>query len=371
MKKIVHIIGDLSIGGTERALSSILIHFPNKEIKYYVISLSGNGYFSDEIKKAGIEVFGLNLKGILSLPKNIFKLIFIVHKIRPDILQGWMYHSNLVVSLLKYTFIRQPKIFWNIRQSLYSLQFEKKSTIIVINILKFLSRLPDKIIFNSEVAKNHHLDFGYNASKAAVIFNGFDTNFWKFDAIKRTSIRSLYNITENDLLLGYVGRYHSVKNLELLLEVIADLSPDYPDLKVMFIGKDLVRGNENVNKFLYSSTDNNIFLLGNETDIPGYLSAFDGFCLCSNSEAFPNVLAEAMSCNLYCMSTNVGDVPLILGDLGCIIPPNDKERLKKAIIFWIENHLSLKENGRRARERIKNNFPINKNVADYCSIYLS
>jgi hypothetical protein len=28
-----------------------------------------------------------------------------VHKIKPDILQGWMYHSNLIVSLLKYTFI--------------------------------------------------------------------------------------------------------------------------------------------------------------------------------------------------------------------------------------------------------------------------
>ena len=52
MKKIVHIIGELSIGGTERALSSLLINFPNKELKYYVISLSGNGYFSDEIKKA-------------------------------------------------------------------------------------------------------------------------------------------------------------------------------------------------------------------------------------------------------------------------------------------------------------------------------
>jgi glycosyltransferase involved in cell wall biosynthesis len=152
-----------------------------------------------------------------------------------------MYHSNLIVSLLKYTFIRQPHIFWNIRQSLYSLQFEKKSTIIVIKILKFLSRYPDKIIFNSEMAKNHHLDFGYNASKAIVIFNGFDTNFWKFDAVKRTNIRSEYNITENDLLLGYVGRYHSVKNVELLLEVIAELSPDYPFLKAMFIGKDLVQ----------------------------------------------------------------------------------------------------------------------------------
>ena len=100
MKKIVHIIGDLSIGGTERALSSLLINFPNKELKYYVISLSGNGYFSDEIKKAGIEVFGLNLKGILSLPKNILKLIFIVHKIIdvchlfiiPKNHPGWILH---------------------------------------------------------------------------------------------------------------------------------------------------------------------------------------------------------------------------------------------------------------------------------------
>ena len=55
----------------QNALSSLLINFPNMELKYYVISLSGNGYFSDEIKKAGIEFFDLNFKGILTLPKNI------------------------------------------------------------------------------------------------------------------------------------------------------------------------------------------------------------------------------------------------------------------------------------------------------------
>jgi len=371
MKKIVHIIGDLSIGGTERALSSLLINLPDKQLKNYVISLSGNGYFSHEIKKAGIEVYELNFTTNLNLVKNILKLIFTIHKIRPDILQGWMYHSNLIVSIVKFTFIRKPKVFWNIRQSLYSLQFEKKSTIYVIKILKFLSRFPDKIIFNSEIAKNHHGEFGYNTSKALVIFNGFDTNYWKFDAVKRTKIRSDYHITENDLLLGYVGRYHSVKNVELLLEVIAELSPDYPFLKAMFIGKDLVQENENFEILLNSTANNHILLLGNKSDIPGYLSAFDCFCLCSNSEAFPNVLAEAMSCNLYCISTKVGDVPLILDDLGDIIPPGDKERLKNAIIFWIENHISLEENGHRGRERIKNCFPINKNAADYASIYLS
>jgi len=97
MKKIVHIIGDLSIGGTERALSSLLINLPDKQLKNYVISLSGNGYFSHEIKKAGIEVYELNFTTNLNLIKNILKLIFIIHKIRPDILQGWMYHSNLIV----------------------------------------------------------------------------------------------------------------------------------------------------------------------------------------------------------------------------------------------------------------------------------
>ena len=79
MKKIVHIIGDLSIGGTERALSSLLINFPNKELKYYVISLSGNGYFSDEIKKPFEKVVDSIIQTRDLSMSPLFQVMFVLH----------------------------------------------------------------------------------------------------------------------------------------------------------------------------------------------------------------------------------------------------------------------------------------------------
>lgn len=55
--------------------------------------------------------------------------------------------------------------------------------------------------------------------------------------------------------------------------------------------------------------------LGNipSAEIPKYLNASDVVCLTSKWEGSPNVIKEAMSCNIPIVSTNVGDVVWLLG----------------------------------------------------------
>ena len=371
MKKIVHIIGDLSIGGTERALFTLLTNSHNQEFKNYVIVLTGKGYFLDELKNAGIRVFALNLNSFFTSPLKLFNLILLVHKIKPDILQGWMYHSNMIVLLLKYTFIRKPIIFWNIRQSLYSLVNEKKTTVIVIKVLKIFSPFVEKIIYNSNTSKIHHQDFGFSSASSFVIPNGFNTEIWKFNEKNRKEIRNRLKIDENELVLGYVGRFHKIKNIGLLLNALIPIMNSHLNLKVVFIGKDLDNNNPFFKKFDNYLPKNKILKLGICNNISHYLSAFDAFCLCSNSEAFPNVLGEAMSSSLFCISSNVGDVPYILGDTGLIFPNNDMNALRNAIEYWIKNHQALKVKGKMARHRIEDLFKTEFTANQYTALYLN
>ena len=96
----------------------------------------------------------------------------------------------------------------------------------------------------------------------------------------------------------------------------------------------------------------------------------DIFCLSSSSEAFPNVLGEAMACGLSCVTTDVGDAATIVGNTGVIVPPSNHVALADGIFEMLEKKdeelASLKQ---MARKRVELNFNIEDVVVCYQKLY--
>jgi glycosyltransferase involved in cell wall biosynthesis len=99
-------------------------------------------------------------------------------------------------------------------------------------------------------------------------------------------------------------------------------------------------------------------------------AAFDLATNVSYGEAFPLVVGEAMATGVPCVVTDVGDSALIIGDTGKVVPPRDPQFLAQAWLSMIE--LSDEERstlGQQARQRIIQNFSLQKMVETYEQLY--
>ena len=116
---------------------------------------------------------------------------------------------------------------------------------------------------------------------------------------------------------------------------------------------------------------NNFILVGQQKDIPYFLSAMDIFCLCSAYEAFPNVLVEAMAMELPCVVTKAGDSEIILDDIKYTVPIKSPHALAEKLLIMcklkIEDRQLLgKINSLKVREK----YDIKKVREDYERVYL-
>lgn len=371
MKKIVHVISGLKSGGAERSLFNICNSNISDYFKQSVICLGDKAIYGDKLEELGVEVYYLNFKNSNKLNaflnfKNIIK------KISPDIVQGWMTHGNFASVLAYFILSSRPSLFWNIRQTVYKLKHEYILTrfLFLINIL--LSRLPNGIISNANISINQLIKFGYKNDSFILIPNGFDTNYWKPDHILRQIERDKLKFNDNDFVLGYVGRYHPMKNIKLLLESFHKLSQQNSKIKLVIVGQNLNNYNINEKSIIDMIPQNQILIIDNTEDVKKYYNIFDLLILCSAwGEGFPNVLGEAMSSELCCISAPVGDTPDILEDVGYLVPLDEVDLIIEKVKNCMDNPEELNELGRKARIKILNQYSMEKTINTYLNIYLN
>ena len=97
MIHITHIITGLYVGGAENMLSKLLTQFSNKDIKCSVISLPPLGPLAFQIKSLNIPVYSLNMnRSHIQSFSSLFMLGRLLNHLKPDIIQTWMYHADLI-----------------------------------------------------------------------------------------------------------------------------------------------------------------------------------------------------------------------------------------------------------------------------------
>lgn len=367
IKKIVHIITGLNNGGAEAVLFRLCSNDLDND--HSVISLMDLGKYGPHLKAKGINVFCLNMpQGKITIDGlvNLYKLL---KKHKPDVVQTWMYHADLIGGVIA-RLAGIKNVFWNIRQTSLEKGLTSRATVYIANICALLSYfVPRKVICCASKASEYHIALGYKKNKMVVIGNGYELDSLKQNLDLGLAIRSELLLKKDDLVLGMVGRYDPAKDHNNLLLALSHLKSKNIEFKCLLVGKALsVENKELFDKLAQLNLLNNVILLEQRTDIPAVMNSIDIHVLSSYSEAFPNVLAEAMACGTPCVTTDVGDARSIVGDTGWVVPSRDPEALAVAIEAAVNEHnISTKWQARKesARLRIVENFSVEKMVESY------
>jgi glycosyltransferase involved in cell wall biosynthesis len=283
-----------------------------------------------------------------------------------------MYHGNLAAQLSAPFCLDRPPVVWNIRQSLYSLKYEKRGTGAVIRGCSFLSRFPKHVVYNSKTSAEQHEALGYRRDKRVIIPNGFDTEIFKPSTEAYKGIRKELNIPPDSIVIGLIGRYHPKKDHLNFLRAAASLIKRHPSIQFILAGNHVSECNSDLNGHIRSlNLLPQFHLLGERSDIPRITAALDVSSSSSYAEGFPNVIGEAMACGVACVVTDVGDSASLVGDTGKIVPARNPEALARAWTELVEMGVEQRRIlGDRSRQRVLDNYSLDAVVKRYERLYL-
>lgn len=369
---VLHVITGLRTGGAETALYNLLRHATRPRAGTRVVSLTDGGRIAEDIRALGIPVECLGGRHGLLSPAQLGRLRRLIIGAGAPVVQAWMYHANVVCALVFRTLPARsrPRLYTSVRGAAHAGSRQKWSLRVVRRADALLSRGAQGIVFNSRVSARQHVRLGYDATRITVIPNGFDTGRFRPDDARRTLWREQLGAGDR-IVVGIVARRDVLKDHPGFLDAAARLAADDPRWLFVCAGSGCGETDPTMVEWVAArGLTGRVRLLGECKDVAGLYNALDVLVSSSISEAFPNVVGEAMASGVPVVATDVGDCADLVGDTGLIVPPGDPAALAGAIrAIATEPADAGRARRTRSRERIVQRYSVEAFVAQYEALY--
>jgi glycosyltransferase involved in cell wall biosynthesis len=359
----------MEVGGAEMALYRLILDSRGGPYSHTVISLTLGGTMGQRFHRNGIDLTYLDLKH--SPIEQFIRLLTIIRKTQPDIVQTWMYHADMVGGLAA-RLAGVQHVIWGIRTTKVTAGSCSRVTAVIRQICAWLSRwVPDTIVCVAEASLQAHVVIGYDPVRMVVVRNGFDFSDFVTIPGQRTMLREQCGFAADDVVIGSVGRFNTDKDYHNFVRAAGQVAQRHGHARFLMVGPGLDARNMELAAWIADAGHADRFvLLGERTDIPACLAAMDIFCLSSRNEGFPNVVGEAMAMGLPCVATDVGDVVKVLADTGLVVPKEDAGALALALGSVIEMACGVRlDLGRKAKERVHAEFTMDRAREGFETIY--
>ncbi len=370
---ILFVIDGLEFGGGERTFLQLMRGLPCERYTIHVATSPEDDFFKI-LTGMGIDVVPLDLRKRVNV-KNIKRLSAIIREKKINIVhsQGGRadFYARMAARMLK----PKIKIVNTVAMPVKAYDVGALRKGIYRFFDWFSERYVDRFIVVSEVLRETLLSrYKIQPYKVIKIYNGIELSEYNQDDsdefFKR--IRKEFNMGEDVFLIGGVGRMVWQKGFEYLIECVSEIVRTYPDTKILIVGDGPLRGSLEALSEELRVKDNLIFA-GFRSDIKEILSAVDLLVIPSLQEGFPMVTLEAMAMAKPIVATRIDGITEQITDGvdGILVPPKDPSALAKAVIRVLTDKELARTVGLSAREKVEQEFSVEKMVAETEKVYLS
>jgi glycosyltransferase involved in cell wall biosynthesis len=368
---ILFLCRQLGPGGAENQLLELVKGLDKGLFTPTIVTFyDGGELYRGATEIGGVKVVSLGKRGRWDLPVFAAKLIDICRRERPALIHGYLSVANELALLAGR--IVGAKTIWGIRASTVAFKHYDWVHSTAFRAGALLSSFPDRIIVNSKEGRRHHIACGYDAHRMVVIQNGIDTHNFRPDVDARCRQRRAWQVHDNAVLIGIVGRMDPMKDHGTFFEAAALIAQRVPSSRFVCVGKGMDSGNLRLKALAADPRiATKVIWAGFRDDMAEVYSAMDVLVSSSMGEGFSSAIGEAMSCGVLCAVTNVGDSALIVGPTGIVVPPSCPGDLADAVQQIIALGINDRETrSAAARARIEERFGITRLVAETQQVFL-
>ncbi len=285
-------------------------------------------------KKENRTVYGLN--GIIwpyrfVFIRNVMTLSMYFTLLRLSLKHKIILHYNSVFDsfvLLRFLLPPNIKIILSHHGGIPPVKISLKHIIFMLTY-----RYINAITYLTPSVKKYLLNIGVNKRKLFFLPVGAD--FSLFTPQNKTEARRLLNLEENKIYGIYVGKFYSLKSVDLILKAYYELRKKY-NFSIIFVGGNNDEGNDLYNEVKESGCP--YFGFQKYTDMPLFYNAADFYIHPAFNPDFGGLdvsWMEALACNKPVLSPQLAYLDFDYSELGICL--NNKEELIEKTEFMINN----------------------------------
>lgn len=356
--KILYIIDSLTAGGKERRLVELIKGLKNYSDIQCELAIMSNDIHYHYVFKQGIRIHYLIRKWKKD-PRIFFKLYKLCKEFKPDIMHSWgsmpPVYAVPIAKLLVIKFINAMITFAPPRLKVFSKSWTRS---------KLTFPFSDIILSNSYAGLK---SFNTPKNKSYCIPNGFD--FSRLTGLEdEEKIREKFDIG-NEKVVGMVANFTDRKDYKTYIAAAQMILHKRDDVNFFSIGD----GNylQKCKEMVKSEFQNKIKFLGRQENVESIMNICDVGVLSTYTEGISNSIMEYMALGKPVIATEGGGTKelIIAGESGFLINPKSPEELVEKIEFLLDNETFAKSMGKKGKERIKEEFSIEKMTNEFIQIY--
>ena len=379
MKRILYLHAGAEMYGADKVLLELIKGLDSKEFEAHVI-LPNDGVLVEALRQVGAKVSVLDypiLRRKYFNPKGIADYIRSYNFYAKQIALYAREHSidmvhNNTAAVLEGIYLKRKlklPLIWHVHEIIV----KPKAISDFINML--MGRYADKIVTVSQAVANHIKQSPFiKDSQVEVIYNGVDNAvYYPMDA---SSIREKFDIAQDALVIGMIGRVNAIKGQNDFIEAVEPLLENN-EQAVAFLAGGVFPGEEwrleELDKRIASSSVvSQIHRIDYYDKTSELYNMFDIFVLPSiKPDSLPTVVLEAMACSKPVVGYNNGGIAEMVVDdkSGCLVKPNRPQELSNAISLLLDSSEKREKFGRVGYQRQKELFSLESYIKNFSELY--